>query len=56
MRYYVCLLQETRGGKRASASYLDNEDIFLAYRTWLINQELGTISKKVMDEWDNMQK
>ena len=36
--------QETRGGKRDSASYLDNEDIFLACRTWLINQELGTIS------------
>jgi hypothetical protein len=36
--------QEARGGKRDSASYLDNEDVFLAYRTWLINQELGTIS------------
>jgi hypothetical protein len=36
--------QETRGGKRDGASYLDNEDVFLACCTWLINQELGTIS------------
>jgi len=36
--------QETRGSKRDGASYLDNEDIFLACCTWLINQELGTIS------------
>jgi hypothetical protein len=35
---------EARGGKRDGISYLDNEDIFLACRTWLINQELGTIS------------
>ncbi|PMD55885.1 uncharacterized protein K444DRAFT_695185, partial [Hyaloscypha bicolor E] len=34
---------ETRGSKREGASYLDNEDIFLACRTWLINQELGMI-------------
>ena len=36
--------QEPRGGKRQDASFLDNEDVFLACRTWLISQELGTIS------------
>ncbi len=36
--------QESRGGKRRGASYLDNEDVFLACRAWLINQELGTVS------------
>jgi hypothetical protein len=35
---------ETRGGKRNGTSYLDNKDVFLACRAWLINQELGTVS------------
>jgi len=43
-RQWHSVPQEARGGKRDSASYLDNEDVFLACRTWLINQELGTIS------------
>jgi hypothetical protein len=35
---------ETRGGKRKGASYLDNEDVFLACRAWLMMQEIGTVT------------
>jgi hypothetical protein len=35
---------ETRGGKRKGSSYLDNEDVFLACRAWLLQQELGTVT------------
>jgi hypothetical protein len=43
-RQWHSIPQETRGSKRDGASYLNNEDIFLACYTWLINQELKTIS------------
>jgi len=43
-RQWHSLPLETRGSKRNNSSYLDNEDVFLACRTWLLNQELGTIS------------
>jgi hypothetical protein len=35
---------ETRGGKRKGTSYLNNEDVFQAYRAWLMMQELGTVT------------
>jgi hypothetical protein len=35
---------KTRGGKRRGTLYLDNEDVFQAYRAWLIMQELGTVT------------
>ena len=35
---------ETCGGKRKGSSYLDNEDVFLACRAWLLQQELGTVT------------
>jgi hypothetical protein len=38
------LLAETRGGKRKGSSYLDNKDVFLACRAWLLQQELGTVT------------
>jgi hypothetical protein len=35
---------ETRGDKRDGHSYLDNEDVFLACRAWLVSKELRTIT------------
>jgi hypothetical protein len=35
---------ETRGGKRKGSSYLDNKDVFQAYRAWLLQQELRTVT------------
>jgi hypothetical protein len=40
---YRLLLLKGRGGKQANKSYLDNENVFAACRTWLLAQKLVTI-------------
>ncbi|CZT07044.1 uncharacterized protein RAG0_12650 [Rhynchosporium agropyri] len=35
---------ETRGGKQKNRSYLDNQDVFRACRTWLLAQKLATVT------------
>ena len=45
-RTYRSLLIETRGGKQQNRSYLDNEDVFRACRTWLLAQKLATVTPK----------
>ena len=45
-RTHRSLLIETRGGKQQNRSYLDNEDVFRACRTWLLAQKLATITPK----------
>ncbi len=45
-RTYGYLPIETRGGKRKSRSYLDNEDVFKACRAWLLAQKLATVTPK----------
>jgi len=40
---YGSLPIETRGGKQKNRSYLDNKDVFRAYRTWLLAQKLATV-------------
>ena len=45
-RTYKSLPIETRGGKRENRSYLNNEDVFRAYRTWLLAQKLATVTPK----------
>ena len=43
---YRSLPIETRGGKRENRFYLDNKDIFRAYRAWLLAQKLATVTPK----------
>lgn len=35
---------ETRGGKRTGLLLLDNKEVFLACRAWLVIQEVGTVT------------
>ncbi|PVH67272.1 hypothetical protein DL98DRAFT_604685, partial [Cadophora sp. DSE1049] len=44
-RTHGSLPLETRGGRRANRSYLDNED-FRACRTWLLAQKIATVTPK----------
>jgi len=43
-RTYRSLPLEGRRGKRTNKSYLDNEDVFAAYRAWLLAQKIATIT------------
>ncbi|KAH7304879.1 hypothetical protein BKA65DRAFT_356826, partial [Rhexocercosporidium sp. MPI-PUGE-AT-0058] len=43
---YGSLPIETKGGKRKNRSYLNNEDVFKAYRAWLLAQKLATVTPK----------
>lgn len=43
-RAYDSLPIETRGGKRNGNSFLDDELVFNACRSWLLNQAIGSIS------------
>jgi hypothetical protein len=37
---------ETRGGKRTGLLLLDNKEVFLVCRAWLVIQEVGTVTPK----------
>jgi hypothetical protein len=37
---------KTREGTQRNRSYLDNKDVFQAYRTWLLAQKLATVTPK----------
>jgi hypothetical protein len=35
---------ESRGGKHTNKFYLDNEDVFATYRTWLLAQKIVIVT------------
>jgi hypothetical protein len=45
-RTYGLLSLKTRGGKQKSRSYLNNKDVYKAYKAWLLAQKLVTVTPK----------
>jgi hypothetical protein len=43
---YRSLPIKTKGGKRKNRSYLNNKNVFKAYRAWLLAQKLATVTPK----------
>jgi hypothetical protein len=45
-RTYGLLSLETCGDKQKSRSYLNNKDVYKAYKAWLLAQKLATVTPK----------